>query len=171
MSACGRVPPPADPDGARFAQLRQTLLTGDVRSTPETTVGPLPVVSYDQVGTPALLTPLTAFRWFIEHGARHNSGWENRATRAAPPVPEPYHAALAAPHVKVPTLALLSPDDEMPGANPAVARAAFAAAPGPVEVVEVEGGHFGIMFDPSAELDFALRTQLRFLREQFGRLS
>jgi alpha-beta hydrolase superfamily lysophospholipase len=163
VPACGRSAPPADPDGQRFAQMRSTLLKGDINPTPETTVGPLPVVSADQAGTPSLLTPLTAFRWFIEYGARHNSGWENQATRASPPVPEPYHAALAAPFVSVPTLALISPDDEMPGSNPEVARAAFLSIGGPTEIVDIDGGHFGIMFDPSPELAFSIHTQTSFL--------
>jgi hypothetical protein len=97
------------------------------------------------------------------HGARHGTGWHNNATRASPPVPEPYHPALAAPFVTVPTIGLMSPDDEMPGANPAVARAAFEAIAGPTEIVEVEGGHFGLMFDPSPELDFSIHAQLSFL--------
>jgi hypothetical protein len=163
VPACGRTPPPEDPDGQRFAQIRMTLLEGDINPTLDTTVGPLPVVSADQAGTPSLLTPLTAFRWFIEYGARHNSGWQNQATRAAPPVPEPYHPALAAPFVTVPTLALISPDDEMPGADPQVSRAACLAIAGPTEIVDIEGGHFGLMFDPSPELDFSIRTQTRFL--------
>jgi pimeloyl-ACP methyl ester carboxylesterase len=163
VPACGRVPPPEDPDGRRFEQIRQTLLEGDIGATPDTSVGPLPVVSSDQAGTPSLLTPLTAFRWFIEYGARHKSGWQNWATRVTPPVPEPYHPALAAPFVTVPTLAVMSPDDEMPGANPEVARAAFQKVAGHTEIVDVEGGHFGIMFDPSPELDFSVRTQTRFL--------
>ena len=140
-----------------------TLLEGDINPTPETTVGPLPVVSADQSGTPSLLTPLTAFPWFIEHGARHNSGWQNQATRAAPSVPEPFHSALAAPFVTVPTLALISPDDQVPGANPQVSRPAFNAIAGPTEIVDIEGDHFGIMFDPSPELESAIRMQTRFL--------
>ena len=167
VPACGRTPAPPDPDGARFERIRETLLNGDISPTPETTAGPMPVVSTDQVGSPSLLTPLTAFRWFIEFGARHNSGWVNRATRVIPPTPERYHVSLAAPFLRVPTLALLSPDDEMPGANPAVARATFDAVPGPKELVDIPGGHFGIMFDPSPELDLASSTQLDFLRRQF----
>jgi alpha-beta hydrolase superfamily lysophospholipase len=163
VPACGRTRPPEDPDGRRFAQIRRTLLKGDINPTPDTTVGPLPVVSADQAGTPSLLTPLTAFRWFIEYGARHNSGWQNQATRAAPPVPEPYNPVLAAPFVTVPTLALISPDDEMPGANPQISRATFRAIAGPTEIVDIEGGHFGLMFDPSPELDFSIRTQTQFL--------
>jgi hypothetical protein len=168
VAACGRVAPAPDPDGSRFSLLRRTLLEGDITPTPQTTLGPVPVVSSDQVGTPSLLTPLTAFRWFIEYGARHNSGWVNWATRVLPPTPEPYHPALAAPFVTVPILALLSPDDEMPGAKPTVARATFEAIEGQTEIVEIQGGHFGIMFDPSAELDFALRVQLTFLQRHLG---
>jgi alpha-beta hydrolase superfamily lysophospholipase len=163
VPACGRTPPPDDSSGQRFGQMRTTLLEGDIDPTPETTVGPLPVVSADQAGTPSLLTPLTAFRWFIEYGARHGSGWQNQATRTAPPVPEPYHPALASPFVTVPTLALISPDDEMPGANPQVSRATFETIAGTTEIVDVEGGHFGIMFDPSPELDSSIRVQTDFL--------
>ena len=165
VPSCGRTPPPADPDGARFRQLRQTLLDGDISATPETTVGPLPVVSYDPIGTPSLLSPLTAFRWFIEFGARHNSGWVNHGTRAMPPTPEPYHVGLATPFVTVPTLAMISPDDEMPGADPKVAYEVFAAVAGPTTIVDIEGGHFGLMFDPSPELDVARNIQTKFLRE------
>ena len=148
----------------RPISIRSTLLTGDISATPETTVGPLPVVSFDQVGSPSRLTPLTAFRRFIEYGARHGSGWQNIATRVSPPVPEPFHAGLCAPHVTVPTLALISPDDEMPGANPAVARAAFEAVAGPCEILDIEGGHFGLLFHPSPEFDAALAAQLVFVR-------
>lgn len=161
--ACGRQPPPPDPDGSRFQAMRETLLHGDITPTPETTTGPLPVVSFDQVGTPSLLTPLTAFRWFIEYGGRHNSGWHNLATRALPPVPEPYHPALCAPHVRVPTLALIASDDEMPGATATVSRPAFEAIPGPCEILELPGGHFGLMFHPSPEFDFASTAQASFL--------
>jgi fermentation-respiration switch protein FrsA (DUF1100 family) len=164
VPACGRTPPPPDPDGARFAQIRATLLGGDISPTPETTVGPMPVVSFDQAGTPSLLTPLTAFRWFIEYGARHGSGWQNVATRVSPPVPEPFHAGICAPHVTATTLALISPDDEMPGANPAVARAAFEAIGGPCEIVDIEGGHFGLVFYPSPAFDAAAGAQVAFLK-------
>ena len=165
VPACGRTPPPPDPDGARFAQIRSTLLSGDIGATPETTVGPMPVVSFDQLGSPSLLTPLTAFRWFMEYGARHGSGWQNVATRATPPVPEPFHAGLCAPHVTAPTLALISPDDEMPGANPTVARAVFEAVAGRCEIVDIEGGHFGLVFHPSPEFDAAASAQVAFLEE------
>jgi hypothetical protein len=163
VPACGVTPPPADPDGTRFAQIRSTLLDGDISATPETTEGPLPVVSFDQVGSPSLLRPLTAFRWFIEYGARHGSGWQNTATRVSPPVPEPFRAGLCARYVTVPTLALISPDDEMPGANPAVSRAAFEAVAGPCEIVDIEGGHFGLVFHPSPEFDAAVAAQVAFL--------
>lgn len=164
VPACGRSAPPPDPDGKRFAQLRETLLNGNIQGTADTSRGPLPVVSYDPIGTPALLEPLTAFRWFMEHGARYQSGWVNHATRVLPPTPEPYHVALATPFVRVPAMAMISPRDEMPGANSEVAHAAFAACTGPTEIVDIEGGHFGIMFDPSPELERARATQMAFLK-------
>lgn len=163
IPACGPAPPPADPTGELFAALATTLASGDVRATPETTTGPLPVVSPDQLGSPSLLTPLSAFRWFIEYGGRHGSGWENRVTRAVPPTPAPYHAGLATPHLRIPLFAVIAPEDEMPGANPAVARAAVDAAPAAKEILEIEGGHFGLLWHPGALFDRAVAAQLDFL--------
>jgi hypothetical protein len=44
-----------------------------------------------------------------------------------------------------------------------VARAAVAAAPGEVEIVEIEGGHFGLLWHPGALFDHATAMQRDFL--------
>ena len=163
VPALGAAPPPPDPGGELFAALAATLEDGDVRGTPETTTGPLPVVSPDQLGAPSLLTPVSAFRWFIEYGGRHGTGWQNRATRAIPPTPAPYHAGLATPHLRKPLLAMIAPEDEMPHADPAVTRAAVDAVPAGAEVVEIEGGHFGLLWHPGALFDRAVAIQRDFL--------
>jgi uncharacterized protein len=160
VPACGDNPPPPDPDGALFASIREKFLHGDVSGTPEDTIGPLPVVSCDQRGTPSLLRALTAYRWFIEHGCRFGSQWENSATLVAPATP---NALLCAPHLKAPLLVIYSPDDEMGGCNPAITRMAFDAAPEPKELFETAGGHFGMLYHPSASFDEASRVQRDFL--------
>jgi hypothetical protein len=131
VPATGREPAAADTDGAGFAALRDTLLHGDIAGGPEDTIGPLPVVSSDQLHAPSLLQPIQAYRWFIEYGGRFGTGWENRATRVTPRTPAPFHAGLAAPHIRAAVLMQISPVDEMAGANPAVARAVFAAVRAP----------------------------------------
>lgn len=163
VPACGAAPPPPDPDGELFAALARTLEAGDVRGTPETTLGPLPVVSPDQLGSPSLLTPLSAFRWFMEYSGRYDSGWQNRVTRTVPSTPAPYHPGLATRHLRTPLLALIAPDDEMPGANPAVARAALDAVPGEKEILEVEGGHFGLIWHRGTAFERAVAVQREFL--------
>lgn len=162
--ACGPALAQPDAEGSRFWQMRATLVDGDVRPTPETTLGPLPVVSADQNGSPSLLKPVSAFRWFIEYGGRHGSGWQNLATRVSPPVPEPYEPGICGPHVNVPTLALIAPDDEMEAANPIVSRTAFEMVTGPLEILNIEGGHFGLLYHPSPEFEFAANAQVRFLK-------
>ncbi len=160
VPACGDNPPPSDADGSLFAATREKLRSGDVSGTPENTFGPLPVVSCDQKGSPSLLRSLTAYRWFIEHGSRFGSRWENSATLVAPATP---NAALCAAHLEAPLCMILSPEDEMAGCNPAVARLAFAAARGPKELTEVAGGHFGLLYHPSPLFDQASRAQREFL--------
>jgi len=131
-----------------------------VSATSENTIGPLPIVSCDQRGTPSLLRALTAYRWFIEHGCRFQSKWENWATLVAPATP---NAVVCAKHLKAPLLVVLSPEDEMGGCNPAVTRMAFDAAPGPKQLFETEGGHFGMLYHPSTLFDEAARVQREFL--------
>ena len=163
VPACGRNTAPPDPDGSLFEAIRETVLHGDVSATPETTTGPMPVVSFDQSGTPSLLEPITAFRWFIEYGGRYGTYWENRATVVSPKTSAPHHPGICAPHLKAPLLMMMSPDDEMPGAESHVSRMVFEAAPEPKQLVEVEGGHFGLLHYPSKLFDEASGLQAEFL--------
>jgi hypothetical protein len=50
------------------------------------------------VTIPSRLTPLTAYRWFIEYGGRYNTKWENNVTHVEPDVSR--HAYQKAPHPK-----------------------------------------------------------------------
>ena len=83
--ACGIEKPKQEPDEQNFQAMRAIFDGGDITGTPETTTGPLPVVSADQLGTPSLLKPIQAYRWFIEYGGRHGTLWENRVIRVIPP--------------------------------------------------------------------------------------
>jgi hypothetical protein len=160
VPACGDSPPPADPDGSLFEALREKFLHGDVSGTPDNTVGPLAVVSCDQKSSPSLLKALTAYRWFIEHGGRFGSKWANSVSLVAPATP---NAVLCAAHLEAPLLVVLSPEDEMGGCNPAIARMAFEMARGPKELVETAGGHFGLLYYPSPLFEEASRAQREFL--------
>ncbi len=164
VPACGPAPSPPDADGSLFAAMRETLLHGEIGGgAGGRKDGPMPVVSADQLNTPSMLTPIQAFRWFIEHGGRHGSGWENRATRVIPSTPAPFHAGIATPHLRAPLLMMIAPEDEMPGADPDVSGAAFRAAAGPKELMEIDGGHFGLLWHPSEHFDRASQAQRRFL--------
>jgi uncharacterized protein len=163
VPACGSEPAPPDPRGLLFASIRDILLNGDLSSLPQTTIGPLPVVSFDQRNNPSLLTPLTAFRWFIEYGGRYGTKWENWATRVTPETPAPFHPALCAPYVKAPMQLLVAHEDEMPGANSRIARMVFDLAPQPKELIEMDGGHFGLVHYPSRLFEQASKAQQDFL--------
>lgn len=164
VPAMGPDHAPPDGDGSLFAALGRTLRMGDIEAMPHDVAGPLPVVSADQINTPSLLTPIQAFRWFLDYGGRHGTGWENRATRVTPATPCPFHAGLATSHLRTPLMMMIAPEDEMPGANPAVSRAAYSAAPGLKELVEIGGGHFGLLHHPSSLFDHATAVQSDFLR-------
>ena len=60
---------------------------------------------------------------------------------------------------------MVSFDDEMPGANSEVARYAFEIAPQPKKLIEIDGGHFGIVYYPSPLFDMASSAQVEFYKE------
>lgn len=163
--SCGAEPPAIEPSGSDFEALKQIFGTGDVSGTPETTIGPLPVVSFDQRGTPSLLKPIQAFRWFIEYGGRHDSGWENLVTRVVPPTSVPFSPFLSAPFLMVPTLMIVGRNDEMPHCNPMVQRAVFDRIAARKVLYEVDGGHFGLIASPGQLFDEASAYQTKFLCE------
>lgn len=160
---CGTETPSFEPSDEQFHMMQSIFGGGDVSGTPETTVGPMPVVSYDQMGSPSLLKPVQAFRWFMHYGGRHGSHWENRVIRVVPPTTVPFSAFLAAPYVKVPTLIMIGRNDEMAHCNPEVTAATFTLLGGPKEKVEIDGGHFGLLYYPSEAFAQVSKLQCEFL--------
>jgi len=161
----GAEPPSVEPTRANFEILADIFSQGDVRGSPETTTGPLPVVSFDQAGTPSLLKPIQAFRWFIDYGGRAGTKWMNSVTRVIPATPVPYHPSLCAPFVTAPTLLIVAPEDEMVHANYSVSRQAYELLPGPKQWHDIAGGHFGLLYYPSELFEEASRVQVQFLNK------
>jgi uncharacterized protein len=169
VPACGSTSPPPDADGALFeAACRPFLDRCAAGGYAVTRRGPMPVVSCDQAGAPSLLAPITAYRWFIEYGGRHGTGWENRASVLVAERPASWQPALCAGRVQAPSLFLIAPDDEMPGADPRVAMEAFGRVPAAKELLEIGGGHFGLLHHPGELFDVASAAQARFLVRQLG---
>lgn len=158
---------PDDPDGARLVAIGAFLESG-VHRGPEGTWSSAAVVSADQATAPSALKPLTAFRWFIEYGGRYRSGWTNRVVFTGPSDAPDFDPIACAARVRVPTLFVMSPDDEMPGAVSAVSRAVFERLAGSKDLVEVDGGHFGIIEYPSAAFDHASGAQAAWLVRTLG---
>jgi len=161
----GAALPALPPDADFLAAFKHTLLHGNVAGTPETTTGPLPVVSFDPSSVPSLLAPIQAFRWFIDYGGRPGSGWFNRVSRVIPPTPVPYAPILCAPFVRVPVLLMVAPEDEMVHANVEVTRHAYGLLAGPKRWVDIDDGHFGLLYHPGARFDEAAGIQAAFLQQ------
>ena len=156
-----------DVDGQRLAAMERFLRAGSVRRSSDAWTSSA-VVSPDQTASPSALKPLTAFRWFIEYGGRYGTGWTNRVVVTAPDDAPPFDPFACASRIHVPTLFAMSHDDEMPGAVSEVTRAVFDRIPGRKELVEVEGGHFGILEYPSVAFERASRAQAVFLARTLG---
>jgi dienelactone hydrolase len=162
VPALGGSPPPADPDGVIFGAMAETYARPQLGPATGPTDGPMPVVSADQLRNASALTPLTAYRWFIEYGGRYGTEWQNWVTTASRDG-EPYHPGLCAARVRAPALFVIASHDEMPGAGSDVARSVFDQLPGPKELVELDGGHFGLLQHPGALFDQASSAECDFL--------
>jgi pimeloyl-ACP methyl ester carboxylesterase len=163
VPACGDRPPPADRSDAVLDSMARAYASPHVRPQPDLVEGPMPVVAADQLATPSALTPVTAFRWFMEYGGRYGTGWQNWVTEVSREHSDPYEPVLCATRLRVPALFVIAADDEMPGASSAVSRLAFDLVPGPKELLEVDGGHFGLLCHPGALFDLASRAERDFL--------
>lgn len=149
-----------------MSQIRLTLQSGDISGTPETTTGPLPVVSPSQLICRSLLAPPQAFRWFTDHGGRPGSGWSNEVTRVVPPTLVPYSPYLCAPFIQAKVLLMVAPEDEMVHANYQVTRQAFELMPTQKQWYDIAGGHFGLLCHPGPRFDEASGLQATYLRDQ-----
>ena len=165
IPACGTETVAVPCAATGFHRLKQTFERSDVTSDIVSRVGPLPVVSPDQINSPSLLKPVQAFRWFMEYGGRHGSGWENRVTRAIPRTEVPFWAGLAAPFLGAPTLMIAGRDDEMAHCNRTVQELIFRQIAATKDFFEVEGGHFGLLWAPGPIFKRAVERQIAFLHD------
>jgi len=63
---------------------------------------------------------------------------------------------------------IVSPDDEMVRANPAVSRTIFESLKCPKEWHSIAGGHFGLLYHPSSLFFAASEVQTQFLTRWLG---
>ena len=125
--------------------------------------GPMPVVSSDQEANPSLLTPIQAFRWFVDQGGQWNSGWENRVTRVIPKTEVPFSPLVTAPFIKAPVLMMTGKEDEMPQIIRDVQLEVFERMKNKKQFYEIDGGHFGAIYPHTPLFYEAIAVQSSFI--------
>ncbi|MGA8956548.1 MAG: hypothetical protein WB503_14250, partial [Pseudolabrys sp.] len=80
-----------------------------------------------------------------------------------PPTPVPFSAYLAAPYIQVPTFMMVGRNDEMVHCNLDVTRATYDLMRCPKQWVNIDGGHFGLLYYPSEIFEQASAQQCEFL--------
>ncbi|NOX84604.1 MAG: hypothetical protein GXO86_01360 [Chlorobi bacterium] len=157
--------PPEDKDGRLYEFAKKTVMNDDIMGISHTVIERMPIVSSDQLGTPSVLTEITAYRWFIEYGGRFGTNWDNVVSYSDVARPELYHTGQFAPRLKAPILMIVAVNDEMEGANPEVTLAIYNKVTQPKEWVDIDGGHFGLLHYPSALFNKSSQAQIDFLNK------
>jgi len=164
IPAFGEEMPKENNDNSTLVFAKNTLLHDDIMSLPHTVTERIPIVSVDQIGTPSVLTDLTAYNWFIEYGGRFGTNWKNVVSFSTIKAPEDLNLGECAPHLKAPILMVVATNDEMNGANPKVTRAVYNTITQPKEWVDIDGGHFGLLYYPSELFEKSSKAQIDFLK-------
>jgi hypothetical protein len=165
IPAFGEEIPKDDIDGSSYSFAKETLLLEDIKSLPHSVTEQMPIVSTDQKGTPSALTDLTAYNWFIEYGGRFGTNWNNVVSFSKIEVPENLNVGQFANKLKAPMLMVVATNDEMNGANPKVTQYVYENITQPKEWVDIDGGHFGLLYYPSPLFDRSSKAQIDFLNK------
>jgi len=163
IPALGEEIPIEDKDGSSYSFAKETLLLDDIKSLPHTTTEQMPIVSIDQLGTPSVLTDLTAYNWFIEYGGRFGTNWKNIVSFSNIEVPDNFNLGQLKDKLNAPILMVVATNDEMNGANPQVTKYVYDHINQPKEWVDIDGGHFGLLYYPSELFDKSSKAQIEFL--------
>jgi cephalosporin-C deacetylase-like acetyl esterase len=167
VPAFGDTSPVDDIDGQLFAKAKEIVMSQRISELPHTVSGPIPVVSSDPENTPCAVPPSTALRWFSEYGGRSDSNWQNIITIVRPILPETFHAGQCATHLQAPILMVVARHDEVSGASTNIAHEVFSRISQPKELVEIDGGHFGLLYYPSEDFEKSSDAQIKFLNKYF----
>ena len=168
IPACGIAKPAETVSSNRLDLLKNLFETADLAAMEKDDTGFMPVVSFDQASAPSLLKPIQAFRWFIEFGGRFGSGWENRVSRVIPKAEVPFSPFETVSALTAPVLFMTGKDDEMIHCNPEVQQAVYEMIPTEKEHIELDGGHFGLLYPGSPIFERSVQAQIRFLKGVLG---
>ncbi len=168
IPACGIAMPPETASSNRLTILKNLFATADLNALEKDDTGFMPVVSFDQASASSFLKPIQAYKWFIGFGGRFGSGWENRVSRITPKTDVPFSPFETASALTAPVLFMTGKDDEMVHCNPDVQQAVYEMIPTEKEHIELDGGHFGLLYPGSPIFERSVQTQTRFLKGVLG---
>jgi pimeloyl-ACP methyl ester carboxylesterase len=160
----GAESPEAAPSEDVFAKIARVVEAERLPGEAAMRHGPEPIVAPDP--TVECMSPSPqAFRWFIDYGGRHGSGWLNQWSYAISDVGVPHSPYDCLPQVDVPALVVAGRDDEISVCVPSVQQTALSLTNGSQFWHQIDGGHFGALYHPSPVADEMTRIQLDFLAE------
>lgn len=161
----GNSMPSTGQDDGVYTFAKNMVLNDSLFALCRTTMEQTLVVTTDPKGSPAAIDRLTAYNWFIEYGGRFGTQWKNSVSWSDTDRPANYHNAHLSPHLKAPILLVVATNDEMEYSDDKVVLEVYNRINQPKEWVEIDGGHFGLLYYPSDLFDKSSRAEIDFLKK------
>ena len=150
-------------DSSDFAQMKDYWEEGDLTDEPATKIA-VRFADLPTSETPVLLNFDAAREYAETYGQRPGSLWSNDVNIVVRNAPE-LSVPVAAAQLTVPTLYVVASDDEVAAASPAVAQQCFDSIAAPKVWENIDGGHFGLLYEDSDLFHKAIDIDLAFLAD------
>ena len=150
-------------DSSDFVAMKAYWEEGDLTDEPAATVA----VRFADLPTseaPVMLNFDAARDYAQKYGERPESLWSNDVNIIVRKAPE-LSVPVAAAQLTVPTLFIVASDDEVAPASPAVARECFDSIAASKVWENIDGGHFGLLYEDSDLFHKVIDVDLAFLGE------
>ena len=164
---CGNSTTKFDESPEKFEWLRQNWSGLDLSTVPVRELAVRMSRLHEGEG-PVIVDGGAAVGYVTRMRKKYDSDWSNQVFILQRKLEAQFNEQrLPAKYLKVPTLFVIATDDEVHLCELATNRNCFDLIEAPKELVEVKGGHFGLIYQGSEPYRQALSADINFLRSVF----
>jgi alpha-beta hydrolase superfamily lysophospholipase len=165
---CGNRTTKFDESPEKFEWLRQNWSSLDLSTVPVRELAVRMSRLHEGEG-PVIVEGGAAVGYVTRMRKKYATNWSNQVFILQRKLEAQFNEQrLPAKYLKVPTLFVIATDDEVPLCELATNRQCFDLIEAPKQLVEIKGGHFGLIYQGSEPYRQAVDADIKFLQSVFG---